>query len=80
MSRTRKLDQAKHTIILEDVNFRWEDSTIKRVIRLWKCGVSLSEISRVVKRDADEVFLLLLHLSRSREITKREGYVWGTWE
>ncbi|MGG5463514.1 hypothetical protein [Clostridium sp. B9] len=80
MARTRKLDENKHTIILEDLNFRWEDKTIERIIKLWKCGVGLKEITRISKRQGDEVFLLLLHLAREGKITKREGHIWGIWE
>ena len=64
-------------IILEDLNFTWTDKTIEKVIELWNGGVHLKHISECIKRDGDEVFLLLIHLARKGKIKMRKGYVWG---
>ena len=67
----------RKVIILEDINFLWIDTEIEKVIKLWNRGTGIKDISKAIKRDGDEVFLLLLHLARNGEINKRNGSVWG---
>lgn len=65
-------------IILEDLDFNFSDTEVERVKTLWRAGAHFKDICKGLKdREADEVFLLLLHLSRQREIKQREGYIWG---
>lgn len=65
------------SIILEDVEFGWLNEDIKKVVELWGDGSTFRKICEVIKREEDEVFLLLLHLSRQKIINKRKNYLWG---
>lgn len=65
-------------IILEDLNFIWDAESIDTVLKLWKDGVSLEEISIALNRRTEEIFLLLMHLSLKGKIKKRKNYIWGT--
>lgn len=64
-------------IILEDVDFQWEKKDINKVIKLWNQNVNLAGISAAIKRDTDETFLLLLHLSRQKQIKARDNGIFG---
>lgn len=64
-------------IILEDLDFLWSKETIEKVKIMWEMNIGLKGISKVVDREEDEVFLLLLHLARNREIKRRDSYIWG---
>jgi hypothetical protein len=64
-------------IVLEDLNFQWNETDVKRVINMWKQGTSLADICEKVKRPGEEVFLLLLDLSINNKIKKRDGFIWG---
>lgn len=64
-------------IILEDVDFQWNQKDINKVIKLWNQNTNLKGISAAVKREPDETFLLLLHLSRQRQIKARDNGIFG---
>ena len=64
-------------IILDDLEFAWKKEEIRKAIKLWEYGVSLNGMVKRLKRNKDEVFLLLLHLVRTAEIKPRENYIWG---
>lgn len=72
------MDKHKEKIvILEDLDFLWSKETIEKVKTMWEINIGLKGISKVVDREEDEVFLLLLHLARNREIKRRDSYIWG---
>lgn len=77
LNYVNELKQSEVTIILEDIEFCWKNKDIDKVKNLWKANKSLQIIAAEVDRNCDEVFLLLMHLSRAGEIKKRPGYVWG---
>jgi len=64
-------------IILEELDFTWKEETIAKVQAMWAEGIGLKEISEKIKRRADEIFLLLMHLALKGKIKKRKGYIWG---
>lgn len=64
-------------VILDDIDFLWDEKDIELITKLWNRGTGIKDICNTVKRDGDEVFLLLLHLSRNGEIKKRKSYIWG---
>lgn len=66
----------KKVIILDDINFLWSCEKIEKVKKLWSMGTGIKDICKVIKREGDEVFLLLLHLARSGEI-KKERVIYG---
>ena len=65
-------------IVLEDLDFSFTDTEVERAKTLWRAGAPFRDICKGFRnREEDEVFLLLLHLSRQREISKRKGFIWG---
>lgn len=72
MSRHRKTGPL--TIVLEDLDFGWEESKIRKVIDLLEAGTAITEIARQVRKspgrsydDAEyETALLVMHLSRQK--------------
>lgn len=77
MSNKRKITDDKKIIILENLNFQWRVEEIDQVKKMWSDGVEFKEIIKILNRDGDEIFLLLLHLARRGRIKIREGYIWG---
>lgn len=65
-------------IILEDINFEWEQKDISKVLILWHEGAGLKAISEFVGRSTEETFLLLLDQAIKGKIKVRENYIWGT--
>lgn len=64
-------------VILLDMDFAWQNEDIETVQTMWQEGYSIEKISERVKREVDEVFLLLLHLARKRKIKERPNDIWG---
>ena len=64
-------------IILEDLDFSWYANEIDKVKSLWKYGWHIKDIAKTVKRDQDEVAMLIMHLARREEISRRRGGVFG---
>ena len=64
-------------IALEDLDFSWYRCEVDIVKKMWKSGKHIAEIARAVKRDQDEVAILIMHLAKNNEIKKRKGGVFG---
>lgn len=64
-------------IALEDLDFTWFPDEIEKVKKFWAFGWHIAEISNQVKRDQDEVAVLIMHLARQRKIAKRKMGVLG---
>jgi len=64
-------------ITLEDLDFSWYLDEVTLVKKLWLCGCHLADIAKKVRRDPDEVAILIMHLARQGEISKREGGAFG---
>jgi len=60
-----------------DMNFSWLPQDVKKVIRLWEYGLSLKEIGKHLRRDLDEIAILLIDLGRQGKIKSREGGIYG---
>lgn len=60
-----------------DMNFSWLQQDVKKVIRLWEYGLSLKEMGKHLRRDLDEIAILLMDLGRKGKIKPREGGVYG---
>lgn len=77
MSRNQLLRESrkKRIIVLENLDFLWDEPELNCLAELWKENKSLSEMSEHFnKRDAEEVLCALLHLARNGRIVARE---WG---
>lgn len=64
-------------IAMEDLDFTFYHFEIADVIEMWVDGRTLDEISRKMKRDPDEVAILLMDLARKKKIPKRQDGVFG---
>ncbi len=69
----------KNTLIiaLEDLDFTWFPHEIEEVKQLWNQGLHIAAIAAKVKRDQDEVAILIMHLARAGEIQNRKMGVLG---
>lgn len=56
----------QRVIVLEELDFVWDKSELKKLRDLWNEGAPLEEISESLDRDGDEVFLALIHLARDK--------------
>ncbi len=63
-------------IALDDLNFDWRPSDLHRVAAWYREGKPLSYMASYLRRDHDEVALLVMDLSRRGEIEPRpSGYL-----
>lgn len=80
MARADKLKLRPHTkliIALDDMDFSWFPAEVNKVKSLWDFGWHIADIAKTVKRNQDEVALLIMHLARKGKIQKRKGGVLG---
>jgi hypothetical protein len=64
-------------IVLDGLDFFWDEHELEDMAHKWEQGVSLLEIANDFKRDPDEVLLALLHLGRQEKIGRRDGGILG---
>lgn len=67
----------KLVIALDDLDFTWLPSEIALVKTMWDFGYHIADIAAKVKRDQDEVAVLIMHLARKGKIEKRKTGVLG---
>ncbi|MBS4191774.1 hypothetical protein KHA94_16410 [Bacillus sp. FJAT-49705] len=60
-------------VVLEELNFVWDEPELEEIAELWTQGFSIMYISNKFERDPDEVILALVHLGRTDRITRRKG-------
>ena len=61
----------------KDFDFGWEPEEVKTLISLWNKGKDIWSMADHFNRDVDELFILLIDLSRQKRIDKRERGVYG---
>ncbi|MHB8280772.1 MAG: hypothetical protein ACYDIA_24480 [Candidatus Humimicrobiaceae bacterium] len=66
-----KLRPKEQYIALDELDFSWGIPEKGAVIHMWEQGISLADISKEVRRDPDEVALLLMDLARKDVIKRR---------
>lgn len=62
----------------ESFEWRWEERKICEIDDMWKMGFSPYLIADLLKRDPDEVLVLLICRARSGIIKQRAGGLMGT--
>jgi hypothetical protein len=68
---TRKA-RKNRVIVLEEMNFVWDEPELEEMAQMWESGSSVFQIAKHFNgRDPDEVFLALFHLARQEKITDR---------
>ena len=75
--RMKLRPKSELVIILEDLDFSWYANEIDKVKSLWKYGWHIKDIAKTVKRDQDEVAMLIMHLARQGRIRRRRMGVLG---
>lgn len=64
-------------IVLEELNFVWDEEELTDLTFLWTEGRDIIDISDYFKRDPDEVMLALIHLAKAEKISRRKGGLFG---
>lgn len=91
MLKMPKAKDCKKAIILEDMDFTWREDEMEKAVKLWEAGVPFQDMVAELRPErrsvdsphryvdystrADEVALLLFHLSRQGRINCRPGGV-----
>jgi hypothetical protein len=72
------IDARKNRIIvLEELNFIWDEEELIDLASQWYEGISVAEMAKYFKRDPDEIVLAVMHLSREGKIGQRKGGLAG---
>jgi hypothetical protein len=58
-------------IVLEDMNFIWEQSDLREIKKMWKMNLSVKYMADYFDRDPDEILLALIHLAKDDRIKNR---------
>lgn len=58
-------------LALEELDFVWCIEEVEKVVHLWADGMNLWEIANEMKRDPDEVAVLIMDLARKNRIVSR---------
>lgn len=64
-------------IVLEDLNFVWDEEELFDMKCKWDEGESIMQVSQYFDRDPDEVVIALIHLARKSKISGRKGGLFG---
>ncbi len=72
-----QIPQENLYIACDDLEFAWDKQEVKKVRGEWRKGTDISEIAKIVDREIDEVFLLLLDQARSGYIEPRKNGILG---
>jgi hypothetical protein len=72
-----KKPRKNRVIVLEDLNFIWDELELQEIAQLWQEGVPVKKIAEFFERDPDEVLLALIHLAREEKIESRSGGLKG---
>lgn len=67
-------------IACEDLDFIWREKDVAEVERLWREGYDIRFIAKAVRRNIDEVVLLIMDRARCGEIKRRPTGVFGKME
>lgn len=64
-------------IALDELDFSWYRSEVEQVTECWARGWSVRQIAKRLKRDPDEVAVLIMDLARRKKIAQRPGGAMG---
>jgi len=64
-------------VVLEELDFIWDEPDLKILVRQWNAGVSVEESAEYFGRDPDEILLAIIHLARNYKISRRKGGLKG---
>lgn len=69
--------QEELIVALDDLDFSWFPVEVNKVKKLWSLGWHIADIAKHMKRDPDEVAVLIMHLARQGRIRRRRMGVLG---
>lgn len=75
--KLRLRPQSELIIALDDLEFSWFPEEAALVQKIWEQGLHIADIAKAVKRDQDEVAVLIMHLARQGKIQLRKSGVFG---
>jgi len=64
-------------IACEELNFLWREQDVEKVERLWREGYDIRAIAKIVKRNVDEVAILIMDRARCGALKRRPTGVFG---
>jgi hypothetical protein len=64
-------------IALSELDFSWYPGEVEQVAQLWREGIHIADIAEKIKRDIDEVAILIMDLARRDVIEPRKNGVAG---
>lgn len=67
-------------IACEDMDFIWREQDVTEVERLWREGYDIHFIAKAVRRNIDEVVLLIMDRARCGALKRRPTGVFGKME
>lgn len=66
-------------LLFENMNLTFTKAEVKKFDYLWKEGLCINDIAKYLKRDINEVNLLVFDRSAKGRIQKRKGGLHGTY-
>lgn len=72
-----QVSRLNRVIVLEELNFVWDETELRELELMWQKNVSIKSMSKHFDRDPDEILLALIHLAREDRIKRREGGLFG---
>lgn len=64
-------------IALSELDFSWYEAEMTEVIKFWNDGCHITKIAQCMRRDTDEVAILIMDLARQGIIGERKGGCFG---
>lgn len=64
-------------IALMDLDFSWFPSEVEQVQQLWQAGEHIADIAQQLRRDEDEVAILIIDLARQGKVQERKNGAYG---
>lgn len=64
-------------IALSELDFSWYPGEVEQVAQLWREGLHIADIAEKMKRDIDEVVILIMDLARRKMIGPRKNGALG---
>jgi hypothetical protein len=72
-----QVSRLNRVIVLEELNFVWDETELRELELMWQKNVSIKSMSKHFDSDPDEILLALIHLAREDRIKRREGGLFG---
>jgi hypothetical protein len=72
-----KLRPPELIIALDDLDFSFIPEEAETTKQMWQEGKHIADIAEKLKRDMDEVAVLIMHMARRGEIERRKTGVFG---